>query len=227
MNYFILLCGGIGKRFGTIKPKQYQKLYKNKPVFYYSLKTALESEIFDYYFIAADSKYFSYIKKYMSELKIDNFKLVQSGESRQQSVFVSLSSVLSPKEDDIVFIHDSVRPLVKKSFYTKLLIEVKKHKSAIPYSNEHSSIYDLDSLHYLDRTKILSVETPQCFFLKEILIAHQKAILNHITDVSDDGYLYQKYLRIPNLVYNPDINIKITNKYDLIYVKEILKNENR
>ena len=42
-----ILASGVGSRFGSLIPKQF-KLLDGVPIYLYTLKTALQSDIFDY-----------------------------------------------------------------------------------------------------------------------------------------------------------------------------------
>ena len=92
MNYFILLCGGVGKRMKIETPKQYLK-YKNKYIFQYSLEQAINTKLFKKYIIVAENSYFSLIKE--ATKNYNNIQLVEAGKTRQESTYNGLKSIFT------------------------------------------------------------------------------------------------------------------------------------
>ena len=72
---FILLCAGKSKRFKSKLSKQFF-IHKNKPLFEYSLKTAVDSNLFKKILIVSDRKIkkINY-KKYLNKFKNENASL--------------------------------------------------------------------------------------------------------------------------------------------------------
>lgn len=212
MNYFVLLCGGNGKRMNLDIPKQYLK-YKNNSLYYYSLLSAVNTKLFKKIFIVANEKYFNLIKEETKLFK--NIELIKSGKTRQESVYNALISIKDIKKNDLVAIHDGARVFLKSDLIQKLINYAKLNNSAIPYKKCSSSIFDLKKYEYLNKDNLIEIETPQVFKLNEILKAHLDAINNKILDSSDDGFLYLKYIAKPNYILNKDYNLKITTINDL------------
>lgn len=209
MFYFILLCGGKGERTGLDTPKQYV-LVKNKPVFMYSIDAFNEINEDKKLIIAAEPQYFSFIKENLKRTKVT---LVESGASRQESVYNALKSVRKINEDDIVMIHDSARVYLTKDLLNLLLNEIKNgNDSAIPYKNCSNAIFDSEKQRYITTSNLKIIETPQVFNFKKLKEAYKNKRLDLY---KDDGSIYLNKHKCLNFVYNPKINTKITTREDL------------
>ena len=111
-------------------------------------------------------------------------------ESIRNGVF-NLGKELS--HDDIVVIHDGIRPLIDESVLTDVLL-VAKNKgnaiSALPYNEQLFIISEEDSsitTEYISRDTIKRVLTPQAFMFGELLDAYQKAFAQNL-GIGKDSY---------------------------------------
>lgn len=212
MNYFILLCGGVGKRMKIETPKQYLK-YKNKYIFQYSLEQAINTKLFKKYIIVAENSYFSLIKE--ATKNYNNIQLVEAGKTRQESTYNGLKSIENVKEKDFVVIHDSARMFIKANDIKKFVEFAKQNESCIPYKYENNAVFDKKNKTYLKRDDILLLETPQVFKLSKILKAHEQAALDNFVNNFDDSAIYFKYIDTPKFLLNRQYNLKITTLQDI------------
>ena len=217
MNYFVLLCGGSGKRMNIVTPKQYLK-YKDMYIFMYPLLTAIKSKLFKKILIVANENYFPLIKDATKKYK--NIELIKGGKTRQESVFNALNYFDDIKDKDYIMIHDSARIFIKTELLKLLIDSAKKGRNSIPFKYEKNALFDSKSNQYLDRESIKIIETPQTFKLSEIKMAHTLAKKEKYVNVLDDGCLFLKYIAPLNFVENKQYNLKITTLED---IKEIEK----
>ena len=163
--FAIIPSGGTGQRFGGTLPKQYV-LCKGKEILSYTLDIFLNNEMIDEIIIPAQPDYFHQIHDILkkSNHSNKNTKVVEGGNTRQDSVFNALSSI-SAKDDDLILVHDAARPLLSQNILNNAL------NSAISFDNVTVAIKARDTLlnggdfvvDYIDRSKMYYVQTPQIF----------------------------------------------------------------
>ena len=133
MNIAIILSGGVGTRMGASIPKQYIEVC-GKPVIYYSLIKFVESGSIDAYIIALDNQWKEYVEGFVSKIHI-NKPLFYSvpGETREHTIYNALKCAKQNgyADDDIVIIHDAVRPMVSKEVIDDCLEGCKNYDAAI------------------------------------------------------------------------------------------------
>ena len=143
MNIAIILSGGVGTRMGASIPKQYIEVC-GKPVIYYSLIKFVESGSIDAYIIALDNQWKEYVEGFVSKIHI-NKPLFYSvpGETREHTIYNALKCAKQNgyADDDIVIIHDAVRPMVSKEVIDDCLEGCKNYDAAIAVIDVKDTIY--------------------------------------------------------------------------------------
>ena len=118
MNYAVILASGKGTRIkdNSKLPKQF-RLIQEKPVIIYTLRKFLNIKKFNAIYIAVAKEYVDYTKdlisKYITEK--ENIHIVCGGKERLDSIINAINAIQENQgcqEDDIVVIHDAVRPFV-------------------------------------------------------------------------------------------------------------------
>ena len=118
---FIILAGGIGKRFNSTIPKQFFKIGKYNSIEIILNEISKNTKI-NNIVIVYNKKDTKIIKKITKKYNNKKFKLIKSGITRQQS---SLKGLKSLKKNNIkkVLIHDGLQTIDKKfsnQFYYKI-----------------------------------------------------------------------------------------------------------
>ena len=114
MRVAIILSGGIGSRMGLNIPKQYVEV-NDKPIICYTLERFLKDEKTDVVIVGCADEWKSFVEEQV--LLLGPTKRVyysKPGETRQYSIFNALivAEEVGAKDDDVIIIHDAVRPLV-------------------------------------------------------------------------------------------------------------------
>ena len=168
------------------------------------------------------------IKKLVSEHNIKKVSaVIEGGSTRQESVFLGLSH-LNSGNDDIVLIHDGARPFVSASHIKEIISELRSGsskaaaigvpvKDTIKQTNERGYIKNTP-----DRSKLVSIQTPQGFRYGIIMEAHKKARELNLS-VTDDCAVIEALTSEPVKVITGDYNnIKITTPEDIILGEAII-----
>ncbi|MFA7290579.1 MAG: 2-C-methyl-D-erythritol 4-phosphate cytidylyltransferase [Melioribacteraceae bacterium] len=219
----IIPSGGIGKRINTPLPKQYLKIF-GKEIIAYTLLSFQKIKEIDEIIIAADPFYFKMLQKIIKKYDLSKVSfLVEGGTERQYSVENAVK-LISPTSDNIVLVHDAVRPLVSSKIIRDAI------KAAIIHGNSVVAIKAKDTLlkgtdfvsKYLDRNETYYVQTPQVFNGTDIMEAFYKANKDNFLG-TDESMLVKRCSKKIFIVEGSPLNFKITSKDDLLLFKSLVK----
>ncbi len=222
----VILAAGKGLRMGGQTQKQYLMLGET-PVLCHTLKVFDSvdeiSEIVlvvsrsNQKFCRAEILKYSNMKTYV--------KIVSGGEKRQDSVYNGLISTTN--KDDIVVIHDGVRPFVTQENIKECIKKAKSCKAltmAVPVHDTLKEVRQDKSIEKtIDREKIWFTQTPQAFAYNLILDAHENAKTTGFLG-TDDASLVEELGVSVYVVMGSKFNIKITTKEDLALAEAMLRN---
>lgn len=233
MNYAIILAAGVGQRMRNGgMPKQFLKLM-GKPIVVYTLEKFEQCEDVDKIVIVCHGGYTDYMKKIIDLYQITKVeKIIVGGKDRQESLCQGLEVVkeIGGRDDDIVIIHDGVRPLVDITTIQENIRVAKMYGCAITAHpvTETVVITDKDSAKIDDlkkRSDTYSMTAPQSFQIDKILYAYEKLKDIDCGDVPllDAAMVYAKTIGDIQIVKEQGLNIKITTPEDYYYLKAILE----
>lgn len=223
----LIVAAGSGKRMGKTQiPKQYLQLC-DKPIICHSLEKFLTHPKCKSVTIVINENdkniYNQLVKERYKSNKLR--KEVIGGKERYISVFNGLINISKSKNSDIILIHDAARPFIKHSLIDKILKELCKNRAATLATKVNDTLNKSKNNQYgsnVARENIYSIQTPQAFFLNDIIKAHQ--LVKDKTSYTDDASLAQKYGINISLVPSSIENIKITNQHDMEFAKKIASN---
>ena len=209
----LILGAGSGLRMRSELPKQYI-LIKDKPIIFHTIE---KFSHFEEIVVVINKNHMLFFEKYLNSNTLKNkIKIVFGGKTRIESVRNGLSHI---DENSNVAIHDAVRPLVSKAMIERLISSVKNN-CIVPAVKLKDSVRILeeDKAIVIDREKVIKIQTPQCFYAKDI----KEAYLN-LQDFSltDDASIFEKNGGKIEVVEGEEYNIKVTTPFDL----EIVKNK--
>lgn len=150
MNIAVILSGGIGSRMGSNIPKQYI-MVAGRPIISYCIEKFVQSNEIDALVIALDKQWIDFIQPYVVMLQLPVY-YAEPGETRQHTIYNALKLIRSHGgvDDDVVIIHDSVRPLVSSQVIHDCICGW--HRKRCCYCHYISERYDLHvnrgKLHY-------------------------------------------------------------------------------
>lgn len=227
MNVAIIFAGGTGQRMNTkTKPKQFLELH-GKPIIVYTVEQYQKHEQIDGIIIVCLEEWIGYCQKLITQYNLTKvIEVVPGGDTGQQSIYKGLvraSQICS--EDSIVLIHDGVRPLIDAATITATIECTYYHGSAITVSPAIETIVinaeDGKVGEILDRSVCQLAKAPQCFFLKDLLLAHENANREGLVDFIDSACIMKHYGHDLYTVVGPNENIKITTPADFYIFRAI------
>lgn len=150
-------------------------------------------------------------------------KVVRGGKTRQESIYNALKVVKSER----VLIHDGARPFVTQEQIAAVSDALDENDAAAPGIYVTDTIKSVDSSYItgtVDRTSLVSIQTPQGFKTEIIKNAHASAREKNITATDDCALCENMGIKI-KAVAGSRTNIKLTTPDDLILAKYLLKTE--
>ena len=234
MNIAILIAGGSGKRMGQDIPKQFINVY-DKPVLLYTLESFERHPQIDAIEVVCIDGWHDVLRAYARQFNISKLKwIVSGGASGQESIrngVYNLEGKVHP--EDIIVIHDGIRPLVDASVLTDVLIKAQKYGNAVtsmPY-NEQIFIINPDesstTKQYIPRETLRRVSTPQAYRFDLLDEKYHEAFERGV-GIYGSSYTNTMMVELGERLYfakGSDKNIKLTTKNDLEMFKAYLKSD--
>lgn len=228
MNIAVIFAGGTGQRMNTkTLPKQFLELH-GKPIIIYTLEHFQGHSQIDGIVLVCVEGWLDHCRRLVEKYHITKVKaIVPGGETGQGSIWNGLhkAAELFP-QDSVVLIHDGVRPLIDEKIITKDIECVQKNGSAITVSPAIETIalrQDNGEVgEIVERSRCQLAKAPQCFYLNEIMAAHQKAQNERRSDFIDSASLMRHYGHTLFTVEGPVENIKITTPSDFYLFRALL-----
>jgi 2-C-methyl-D-erythritol 4-phosphate cytidylyltransferase len=147
--------------------------------------------------------------------------VVEGGDSRQDSVSKALASLKTAQDDDIVLVHDAVRPLIDAETIHRTIEAVTKHGAAVVGTPA------LDTIKVVERTadgaivtstipreRVVLAQTPQGFRVGLLRRAFAEAEADGFVG-TDEASLAERAGIPVAVVAGPPRNFKITQPGDL------------
>lgn len=232
MNIAIIIAGGNGSRMGQDIPKQFINVY-DKPVLIYTLEGFQRHPEIDAIEVVCIEGWHDVLRAYAKQFGIDKLKwIVKNGETAQESI---CKGIMQLKEycqnDDIIIVHDGIRPLVEEFVLSDVIVKCKKYGNGVtslPY-NEQIFIADDENstIKYIPRETLRRVSTPQAYKYEKLLWAYEKAFSEKI-GIQTGTYANTLMVELGERLYfaaGSEKNIKLTTKDDLELFKAYLKME--
>ena len=140
MNIAVIIAGGSGQRMGQDIPKQFINVY-DKPVIIYTLEGFQRHPQIDAIEVVCIDGWHDVLWAYAHQFNITKLKWVISGgntgqESIRNGVFNLEGKV---GDEDIIVIHDGIRPLVDETVLTDVIMKAQIHGNAVtslPYNEQ-------------------------------------------------------------------------------------------
>ena len=232
MNIAILIAGGSGKRMGQDIPKQFINVY-DKPILLYTLESFEKHPQIDAIEVVCIDGWHDVLRAYARQFNITKLKwIVSGGASGQESIRNGVYNLEGKvKPDDIIVIHDGIRPLVDATVLTDVLIKAQKYGNAVtsmPY-NEQIFIINPDNAsttkQYIPRETLRRVSTPQAYRFNFLDEKYHEAFAKKI-GIYGSSYTNTMMVELGVTLYfaaGSDKNIKLTTKDDLELFKAYLK----
>lgn len=235
MIYVEILAGGKGNRFTNAEmPKQFLNL-GTKPIIIHTIEQFLYHDKVDKIIVCCIKEWEEHLKNILEvHLKdnLENIAVVSGGKDRTDSILNGCEFIKKEygiNDNDIVIMHDAVRPFVSYRIITDNINAMENYSGADTVVPAIDTIVNSKIGEIIDniplRDELYYGQTPQTFKLKEIMEAY-KNIKESDKDILTDAckVMLMNKGKV-KLVGGEYYNIKITNIYDLKLANAILESE--
>jgi 2-C-methyl-D-erythritol 4-phosphate cytidylyltransferase len=227
-NIALIIAGGVGARMGQDIPKQFINVY-DKPVILYTMEAFQKHPDIDAIEVVCLDGWHDVLRAYARQFgitKLDN--IVSGGINGQDSIRNGLYDIASRfnTDDDIVLIHDAIRPMISEEVITDNIRVCRKYGNAItvvPCTAAMLKTFDsLSSQEQVARDNLKITQTPQSFFVKDICEAHKEALSKGITNSVASCTMYIELGRKLFMSKGSEKNLKLTTAEDIEIFKALL-----
>lgn len=228
MNIALILAGGVDPKFQLEIPKQFVNVY-NRPIISYTMEVFQKHSEIDAIAVACLNGWQELVKSYAKQFNIDKLQWIIPGGTRgQDSSFNGIKTLREVyKEDDLVIIHDSIRPLVTSDIISDSIKTCRKYGMGV------SAVCSMDTimrssdgktgLESISRYEVMRVQTPQTYRVGYLYDAHQLAIKKGIRGLVDTNSMISKLGEKIYFSKGSDINLKINTVEDVEMFKALYK----
>ncbi len=232
MNIAVIIAGGSGQRMGQDIPKQFINVY-DKPVIIYTLEGFQRHPKIDAIEVVCIDGWHDVLWAYAKQFNITKLKwVVSGGETGQESIRNGIFNLEDKcSGDDIVVIHDGIRPLVDDYVLSDVIVKCEKYGNAVtsmPYNEQIFVVDDeISTVQYIPRETLRRVSTPQAYKFEKIDWAYHKAFEEGI-GIYGSSYANTMMVELGERLYfaaGSDKNIKLTTKDDLELFKAYLNQD--
>lgn len=232
MNIGIIVAGGSGKRMGQDIPKQFINV-NDKPVLIYTMESFQRHPQIDGIILVCIDGWHDVARAYAKQFGITKLlRVISGGETVQESIFAGVKAAKEYcHKDDIVVIHDGIRPMVDATVLSDVIVKAQQYGNAVtslPY-NEQIFIADDEctTTKYIPRDTVRRVSTPQAYEFELLLSSYQKAFAENV-GIGNSSYTNTMMVDLGVKLYfaaGSDKNIKLTTTDDLELFKSYLRME--
>jgi 2-C-methyl-D-erythritol 4-phosphate cytidylyltransferase len=215
----LIFAGGTGQRMNSrSKPKQFLEMH-GKPIIIYTLEHFELHQNIDNIVIVCLKDWIDELKGMLKRYGITKvIKVVPGGETGHDSIYYGLEAMKDiAGDDDIVLIHDGVRPLITSELIDRNIEMVKNCGNAITSEPARESIVmSIDGEKIYDvpqRRQMYVAKAPQSFRFGKILKLYEKAHEEQVKSI-DSAHLCSLYDEPMNIVLSTKNNMKITDPAD-------------
>lgn len=220
----LIIAGGSGNRMGQDIPKQFINVF-DKPIIIYTLESFQQHPEIDAIEVVCLEGWEKMLWAYAKQYKIDKLKWVTGGGSSGQESIRNGVFFLEDKcsSDDLIIVHDGIRPLIESSVLTDVIHTAKQYGNAVtsmPYNEQIFVVNEDDATttcEYIPRETIRRVATPQAYSFELIDSKYHEAFEKGI-GISGSSYTNTMMVEMGvslHFASGSDRNIKLTTKDDL------------
>lgn len=229
MNIALIIAGGSGHRMKQEIPKQFINV-NDKPIIIYTLEAFQRHPQIDAIEVVCLDGWQNLVWAYAKQFQISKLKwIVSGGETGQESIrngVYHLEGICS--SEDIIVIHDGIRPLVDGDVLSDVIVTCQKYGNAVsslPY-NEQIFIVDdeVSTVQYIPRETLRRVSTPQAYHFGKLYEKYHEAFEKKI-GIYGSAYTNTMMTDLGERLFfaaGSDKNIKLTTADDLALFKALL-----
>lgn len=166
MNTVVLLAGGMGSRMGQDIPKQFIHV-NNIPVIIYTLLALEHHPEIDAVQVVCIEGWERVLMGYVRQFNISKLSgIVQGGVTRFLSTKAGMLALGDVADEDVLIVHDAVRPLVSAESITDMIRVCREHGNAMTVLDCADTMYlkktPESTSQVVERSGLVRGQTPEC-----------------------------------------------------------------
>jgi 2-C-methyl-D-erythritol 4-phosphate cytidylyltransferase len=229
MNIALVIAGGTGKRTLQEIPKQFINV-NDKPILIYTLEGFQTHPGIDAILTVCLEGWHDVLKAYSKQFYIDKLKwIINGGNTVQESIRNGVNFLYSEYfADDIIIIHDGIRPLIDKAVISDCIAVCMQYGNAVsslPYNEQIFKTTDgFSTTEYISRKILRRVMTPQAYKLSTLYNSYKRAFDEKI-GIHESSYTNTMMVELGETLHfaaGSDKNIKITTTDDIDLFRALL-----
>jgi len=218
--FAIFPAAGLGTRMAGPQPKQFLAL-NGIPILIHSLRAFAGIERVTGIYVAVRRTEMERTLAQVAEYGLaGRVQVVEGGDTRQESVANALGA-LPAGDDDIVLVHDAVRPLIDAATIERTIDAVMEHGAAIVGLPAVDTIKQVERTAHgalvmatIPREFIVQAQTPQGFRYALLKRAFAEATADGFVG-TDESSVVERAGQQVAVVHGSQVNLKITQPADL------------
>lgn len=229
----LILAGGKGVRMNQEIPKQFLNI-NDVPIIIYTLKAFQQHPEIDEILVVCIEGWQEILWAYARQFGITKLKwVISGGETGHESIRNGVYELGKHcKEDDIILIHDAIRPNVSQEIISACIAQCRLKGSAVTVIPCVEAMLlrregGDRSQEMIDRDSLARTQTPQAFPLKKLLWAHEEAQNKGIRNATATCTLMIELGEEVYFTAGSEKNVKLTTVEDIEIFKALLYLQNR
>jgi len=226
MNHALIFAGGTGHRMNTrSKPKQFLELH-GKPIIIYTLELFEWHPEVDSITIVCLKEWIPVLRNLLRRYDITKaVRIVPGGSTGHLSIYHGLEAMKGTAQaDDIVLIHDGVRPLITSELISKNIATCREKGNAITAEAARESVVQSADGEHIDsvppRAQMYVAKAPQTFHFGDICALYERSVADGKGSI-DSAHLCSMYGVPMCMVPSTRNNLKITEPADYYIVRAL------
>jgi len=225
----LVLAGGSGDRFGAEMPKQFVRL-AGEPILLRSLRAIAASGV-DRLIVVTHPSWLEETRALVEDAAIEPVPtIVAGGMTRNESTRNGLAALSDASDDDVVIIHDAVRPLVPADVILRSIEPIMSGRAdgtdtVIPSADTLVIVDGDDVVEIPERARYRRGQTPQSFRKGILDRAYREAAEAGDLSATDDCSLVLRHVPGVRIVAVPgdEVNLKITTRTDMVLADRMIQ----
>lgn len=225
----MIIAGGSGNRMGQDIPKQFMHVDDCPIIVHTLLAFERHPDIHGIAVVCLDG-WQTVLRSYANQFSVTKLKWIfKGGDSGMESIHNGIYGLREEgcQGEDLVLIHDAVRPLLSQDIISSNIAICQKYGYAITGIRCREAILESEdgfsTTKSIPRDKLIRTQTPQTFRLRNIIEAHEEAAVRGIENsVASCTLMAELGGREMHIVPGSEKNIKVTTVEDLEILKALM-----